>query len=43
MPELMKTRHSERPINVMFEEFQALEELQKIAQNRVKKEEKLEN
>ena len=32
MPELMKIRHSELPINIMFEEFQALEELQKIAQ-----------
>ena len=43
MPELMKTRHSKLPINIMFEEFQALEELQKIAQKQGQKEGKLEN
>ena len=32
MPELMKTRHLELPINIMFEEFQAPKELQTIAQ-----------
>ena len=41
MPELMKTRHSELPINIMFEEFQALEELQKIAQKQGQKRRKI--
>ena len=41
MPELIKTRHSELPINIMFEEFQALEELQTIAQKQVQKRRKI--
>ena len=41
MPELIKTRHSKLPINIMFEEFQAPEELQTIAQKQVQKRRKI--